>query len=81
MGISGRKRSIDNSDEDLLDEAEAFEFTEFDPSVEPKDSHKSPNSSFVDKYSNRTIKEEETEAMIKEFPKPSCKVLSSAETG
>ena len=81
-GTSGRKRPADDGDEDainLLDEAEALELIEFDPSVEPKDSWEPPNSmtSFLDKHFNRALSEEEKEAIMKDFPKPSCKVLSA----
>ena len=44
---------------DLLDEAEALELVEFDPSVEPKD---------------RSLADGEREAIMKDFPKPSLAV-------
>ena len=55
---------MDNSDKDaidLLDEAEALELIEFDPSVEPKDLWEPPISttSFLDKHFNRALSEEE----------------------
>ena len=56
-----------------------LELVEFDPSVEPKDSWKPPTSmsSFLEKHFNKTLSEDETSAIMKDFAKPSCKVLSA----
>ena len=47
--------------------------------MELKDSWEPPNpmTSFLDKHFNRALSEEEKEAIMKDFPKPSCKVLSA----
>ena len=52
----------------LLDEHEALEFVEFDPSVQPKDEWLAPEpmAAFLDKHFNRSLSEEEREA-IKEW--------------
>ena len=73
---------VTEDDEDaieLLDEAEALELVEFDPSVEPKDSWQAPTpiTSFLDKHFNKALSEEERSAIMKDFPKPTCKVLSA----
>ena len=60
---------------ELLDEAEALELVEFDPSVEPKNSWEAPPS--ISTFLERTLSEEEKSAIMKDFPKPSCKVLSA----
>ena len=62
---------------ELLDESEALELVEFDPSVEPKDawSPPSPMVSFLEKHFNRTLEEDEREAILKDFPKPHCKTI------
>ena len=74
--------TVTDDDEDaieLLDEAEALELVEFDPCVEPKDSWQAPTSitSFLDKHFNKALSEEERSAIMKDFPKPVCKVLSA----
>ena len=80
---SSRKRTqeltqVDEEDEDsvlLLDDSEALELIEFDPSVEPKDTWSPPTAveNFLQKYFNRTLEEGEREAILKDFPKPNCK--------
>ena len=57
---------------DLLDEAEALELVEFDPSVEPKESRTPPKviESFLEKHFNRSLADGEREAIMKDFPKP-----------
>ena len=78
---TGGRRMTDEDEDaiELLDEAEALELVEFDPSVEPKESWQAPASisSFLDKHFNRALSEEEKSAIMKDFLKPSCKVLSA----
>ena len=66
----------------LLDEAEALELVEFDPSVEPKDTWNPPLSmvNFLEKHFNRTLDEGEREAILKDFPKPHCKAIVAPRT-
>ena len=83
--VAGRsvssKRAVEEEEDtvDLLDEVEALEFIEFDPSVDPKDSWEAPASitSFLDKHFNRSLSEDEKSAIMKDFPKPNSKVLSA----
>ncbi len=77
---SSRKRPREGGEEDyvdLLDSAEALEFVEFDPSVDPKDSWPAPSSvaTFLEKHFNRSLSSEEREAIIKDFPRPNCDAL------
>ena len=70
------------NDEDtvqLLEEAEALELVEFDPSVDPKDTWDPPSAmaSFLQKHFNRSLEEGEKEAILKDFPMPSCKALKT----
>jgi len=87
-GPSGSKRSVDTTPSDvsnsenaieLLDEAEALELVEFDPGVDPKDSWDPPKpvASFLEKHFNRTLSDAEREAIMKDFPKPNCQVMSA----
>ena len=69
---------VEEDDEDsvqLLDDAEALELIEFDPSVEPKDTWSPPPAmaGFLERHFNRTLEESEREAILKDFPKPNCK--------
>lgn len=59
---------------ELLDESEALELVEFDPSVDPKDTcdPMKPIASFLDKHFNRALSDSEREAILKDFPKPNC---------
>ena len=63
----------------LLDQAEALEFIEFDPTVDPKDTWKPPQAiqTFLEKHFNRQLSEEEISAIMKDFPKPQCGVTSA----
>ena len=61
----------------LLDDTEALELIEFDPRVEPKDTW-TPSlvmANFLQKHFNIALKEEEREAILKDFPKLSCKAI------
>ena len=74
-GGSGEK-SYDVEDAiDLLDESEALEMVEFDPSISPKDSWEPPKSmvSFLEKHFNRSLSDLEREAIM---PKPNCEALT-----
>ena len=69
---------LDNEDTvHLLDEHEALEFVEFDPSVQSKDKWLAPEpmAAFLDKHFNRSLSEEEREAIMQDLPKPNCDVL------
>lgn len=76
-----RKRLQEVEDDEdsvqLLDDAEALELVEFDPSVEPKDSWSPPQAmlSFLEKHFNQSLEDVEREAILKDFPKPLCKAL------
>ena len=62
---------------DLLSEAEALELVEFDPTVEPEDSWAPSKAmeSFIEKHFNRSLTPSERKAIMKDFPKPTCKAL------
>ena len=62
---------------DLLDEAEALELVEFDPSVDPKDTWKAPQviAMFLEKHFDRCLSTEEREAIMKDFPRPNCDAM------
>ena len=59
----------------LIDEAEALELIEFDPSVAPKEAPK-PIVSFLEKHFNKTLSADEREAIMKDFPKPKFSTLT-----
>ena len=67
-----------NYNEDTIDESEALELVEFDPSVYPKDSWEAPKSmtNFLEKHFNRSLSDSEREAIMKDFPKPNCEALA-----
>ena len=68
----------DNEDTiDLLEDAEALELVEFDPSVAPKNSWEAPKAitEFLNKHFNRALSEDEKEAIMKDFPKPDCNAM------
>lgn len=54
----------------LLDDAEALELVEFDPSVKPMDTWDPPQPilSFLEKHFNRVLTDEEGDAIKKDFP-------------
>lgn len=75
-----RMMEDEQSEEDVmefLDDNEALELVEFDPSVEPTDTWEPPPamSKFLDKHFNKALGDEEKEAIIKDFPKPNAKAL------
>ena len=53
---------------DLLDEAEALELVEFDPKVNPEDTWE---------HFNRSLSNEEPEAIMKDFPQPNCDAVAT----
>ena len=74
------KRPREEPDEDvvdLLDESEALELIEFDPSVDPKDTWQAPQvmTTFLEKHFNRSLSPEEREAIVKDFPRPNCDAM------
>ena len=64
----------------LLDDKEALELVEFDPIVEPLDTWEPPQViiKFLEKHFNRSLEEEEREAILKDFPRPNSKALLTA---
>ena len=62
---------------ELLDEHEALEFAEFDPTLQPKDTWPAPEAmaAFLNKHFNRSLTGEEREAIMHDFPKPDCDAL------
>ena len=74
----GQSTLVDNDQVELLDEAEALELVEFDPSIDPKEAWDPPKaiSNFLDKHFNRSLSEAEREAIMKDFPKPKSNALS-----
>jgi len=62
---------------DLLDESEALELIEFDPSVDPKDTWKAPQvmTTFLEKHFKQSLSPEEPEAIVKDFPRPNCDAM------
>ena len=74
------EHSDDQNEEDrleLLSEAEALEFVEFNPSVEPEDAWQPPKQmeAFLEKHFNRALTPSERKAILKDFPKPCSKPL------
>lgn len=63
---------------ELLDDTEALEMIEFDPSISPKDTWETPKQmgDFLRKHFNRSLSEAEKEAILKDFPKPDCGALA-----
>ena len=65
----------------LLDEAEALELVEFDPTVTPKSTcmwePQKPIVSFLEKHFNKSLSEDERESIMKDFPKPDYDVLTA----
>ena len=63
----------------LLDAAEALELVEFDPSINDTGEWEAPKSmsAFLQKHFNRSLKEEEREAIRKDFPKPAGGLLTA----
>ena len=72
-------RTEDEDFVDLLDEEEALELVEFDPKVDAKDTWPPPKSmkTFLEKHFNKSLSEEEREAILKDFPKPDTKAVST----
>lgn len=73
----GQKRPLEEEGEDvvdLLDETEALELVEFDPKVNPKDTWEPPQAiaTFLERHFNRSLSNEEREAIMKDFPRPNC---------
>ena len=76
-----RARVVEEEEEDrleLLDEEEALELVEFDPSVNPKDAWELPKQmdDFMKKHFNKSLTEAERAAILKDFPLPDCEVLT-----
>ena len=81
-GLVSKPDKHSETDEDvikLLDESEALELVEFDPSVSPKDSWEPPKtiSGFLEKHFNRALADSEREAIMKDFPKPACEAMAA----
>ena len=79
LGAGSTEKPQDVEDTiDLLDELEALEMVNFDPSVSLKDSWEPPRSmvSFLERQFNRSLSDLEREAIMKDFPKPNCEALT-----
>ena len=63
---------------DLLSESEALEFTEFDPSIKPQGTWDALKQMLVFmEHFNRSLSNDEREAILKDFPKPNSLVLEA----
>ena len=62
---------------ELLDEGESLESVQFDPTVEDENAWDAGEiiNSFIEKHFKRAMTMEEREAIMKDFPKPSCPAL------
>ena len=73
--------STSNEDEIViqLDDTEAQEFSEFDPTIPPEGTWDPPGSmtAFLDKHFNRCLSSTEREAILTDFPKPNCAALQA----
>lgn len=84
---SSAKRSREEEMEedviDLLEDSEALELVEFDPRVKPTDTWEPPQSikAFLGKHFNKALTEEEREAIIKDFPRPSAEAVATPRLG
>ena len=72
----------EGDDEDrvsLLGEEEAQEFAVFDPTVSDNSTWDAGEiiNAFLEKHFNREVKDDEREAIMQDFPKPSCQVLNT----
>ncbi|MCG8626900.1 MAG: hypothetical protein MJE68_33475, partial [Proteobacteria bacterium] len=88
VGAQKRPRILESEDNDsddeqsdivnLLDDAEALELVEFDPTVTPKNTWEpqKPIVAFLEKHFNRSS-DDERESIMKDFPKPDCGVLTA----
>ena len=80
-GPRKRQREVEEGEPqdsiELLGDAEALQLIEFDPAVDPKDSWQPPKAmaSFLTKHFNKSLSEEEREAILKDFPVPNCGAL------
>ena len=89
VGAQKRPRFLESEDNDsddeqsdivnLLDDAEALELVEFDPTVTPKNTWEpqKPIVAFLEKHFNRSLSDDERESIMKDFPKPDCGVLTA----
>ena len=61
----------------LLDEGESLELIQFDPTVEDENAWDAGEviNGFIKKHFKRTITAEEREAIMKDFPKPTCSAI------
>ena len=85
-GPSSKRPRVDEEDEDavdLLDETEALELVEFDPKVKPTGTWDPPSviRSFLHKHFNKSLSEEEREAILKDFPKPNVEAIVTPKLG
>ena len=82
QGAQGQSRDYDASDEDaiqLLDEEEALELVQFNPTVNDGAAWKAGVTidSFLEKHFSRTISTEERDSIMGDFPRPACAVLQT----
>ena len=76
--LQGQVEGEDNSNVvDLLDDEEALDFANFDPTINDDNMWDAGEviNAFLEKHFNRVITPEEREAIMNDFPKPSCQAL------
>ena len=72
------KGEYDSNVVDLLDDEEALDFANFDPMINDDNAWDAGEviNAFLEKHFNRVITPEEREAMMNDFPNPSCQALA-----
>ena len=72
--LQGQDDEIDEDFGELLDEEESLELVQFDPTVPDENAWEAGEiiNSFIEKHFNHTITAKERDAIMKDFPKPSC---------
>ena len=79
-GSSSTQGQVDREDNDvleLLDDEEAQEFKDFNPAVNNKNDWDTGEviNAFLKKHFGKAITAEERQAIMKDFPRPSCQVV------
>ena len=76
LALASKPGGSGKDDEDvinLVDESEALELVEFNPSVNPNNSW---ISAFLDKHFNRALSDSEREAIMKDFLRPTYEAMT-----
>jgi len=78
-GSSGLQNTSDEDIIEPLGDAEALELVEFDPAVESEESWIPPQPilAFVEKHFGKGLAPGELEKIVKDFPKPQCRLLET----